>query len=374
MRVLLLNSEYPPIGGGAANATRQLLHALSREDIDVDLVTAGTTSAAATAQYAERIRIFTEPIGQRETTYHVQSHLHLIRYYLRARRRVRALLREQRYDLVHAFFTVPAGRIAFETRRRVPYLISLRGADVPGFSDKYASIYGLLKPFIRQIWHGAGRVVANSEGLRELARVTDPGQEIDIIPNGIDTSMFTPGDRDGAGGTFRLLTVARLTARKGLHLLLPALREEPTWQLTIVGDGEERERLGRQAQALGIADRVQFAGRLQHGELPEIYRAHDLFVLPSSNEGMSNTVLEALASGLPIVTTDTGGAQELITPENGIALASVTPQTLHDVIDRLRADETLRRTAGAASRRIAERFSWEAVAKAYLAHYRAVTR
>ena len=119
---------------------------------------------------------------------------------------------------------------------------------------------------------------------------------------------------------------------------------------------------------LGADVVVSFAGYIEPGQLPETYAASDIFVLPSMNEGMSNTVLEAMACGLPIITTDTGGTSELIS-DNGIVLSEVSGASIADAVCRLMADNEARRTMGSKSREMAESLSWEKVAESYLSIY-----
>lgn len=371
LRILLLNSEYPPIGGGAATATAELLRTFTHHDLTIDLVTAAADNHAVEEAVSERIRVHRVPIGQGPTTYHRQSTAHLFRYYRAGRKKTAELLRRHPYDLVHAFFTVPAGRIAYEHRRELPYLVSLRGSDVPGFSAKHRLATTVLRPMIRSIWRHAAAVVANSEGLKTLALRTAPRQPIAVIPNGVDADRFTPGDDRTVNGPLRLLTVARLTPRKRIDDLLRVIVAKPEWTLTVVGDGEGRAHLASLSHRLGVHGRTTFTGGVARASLPGIYRSHDVYVLPSANEGMSNTILEAMASGLPIVTTDTGGARELVHPENGRIVPIGNVHALTAAIAAY-ADASTRHAAGAASRKRALDLSWNVVARAYEEQYRRI--
>ncbi|MBI3963773.1 MAG: glycosyltransferase [Candidatus Kerfeldbacteria bacterium] len=373
MRILMLNSEYPPVGGGAATATAELLRTFTHHDLTVDLVTAAADDRAVDEAVSERIVVHRVPIGQGPTSYHRQSTGHIIRYYRAGREKVAELLRGKTYDLIHAFFTVPAGRIAYEHRRELPYLVSLRGSDVPGFSAKHRLATTVLRPMIRSIWRHAAAVVANSEGLRTLALRTAPQQPIIVIPNGVDADRFSPRDARTVNGPLRLLTVARLTPRKRIDDLLRAIVAKPEWTLTVVGDGEGRAHLASLSHRLGVHGRTTFTGGVPRASLPAIYRSHDVYVLPSSNEGMSNTILEAMASGVPIVTTDTGGARELVHLENGRIVPVGNVKALMDAI-AVYEDAATRTAAAQASRERALDLSWNVVARAYEEQYRRISQ
>ena len=147
-------------------------------------------------------------------------------------------------------------------------------------------------------------------------------------------------------------------------------------RLIIVGEGDERHTLESIADSAGVSDRVEFRGLIPHEELPAIYREADIFCLPSLNEGMSNTMLEAIASGLPIVATITGGTEELVTNgRNGYFVQTSSSDDLADKLGILAADPVLRARMGEVSRAKAESMSWHAVASDYVDEYhRSISR
>jgi glycosyltransferase involved in cell wall biosynthesis len=381
MRILFLNYEYPPLGGGAANATEYILKEFSKTpDLEVELVTSSIDGRYRRETLGERIVIHRLPIGKKAGNLHFQSQADLLAYSWRAYGFARRLLRERRFDVVHAFFAVPCGVLAWVLHKefRVPYVVSLRGADVPGYSERFRWLYGLLRPLVRVVWRNAAEVIANSEGLRQLALETAPKQPISVIYNGVDTLQFSPADRqERAGdGVLRLLCVSRLTPRKGVGYLLEAvamLKERyggGKVRLSIAGEGDEKAALMRKAEELGIQDSVEFAGCVAHDDLPAMYRKADLFVLPSLNEGMSNTVLEAIASGLAVLATDTGGTKELVRDgENGFLVAMKDARDIADKAALFLERPELVRTMGEKSRQTAESMGWTQVAGAYKEAY-----
>jgi L-malate glycosyltransferase len=375
MKILFLNYEYPPLGGGAGNATVYLLREFATvSDLEVHLVTSAVGDEYSRETIGERVVIHRLPIGKNPKNLHYQSRTDLITYSWKAYFFSRKLIRKERgFDLIHAFFTVPCGFLAmvlgFEFR--LPYIVSLRGADVPGYSERFTVLYAILRPIVRLVWHCSFLVISNSTGLRDLAHVTDPKRAILVIPNGVDTGQFIPSNNRISDGIVRILVVSRLTPRKGMRFLIRAMASLPeSARLIIVGGGGERANLESVAAESGVTDRVEFRGLIPHDDLPEIYRECDIFCLPSLNEGMSNTVLEAIASGLPIVATVTGGTEELVQDgENGFFVKKESPEDLADKLGRLIADPALRTRMGVASRTKAESMSWKSVAQRYMEEY-----
>jgi len=372
LRVLMLNYEYPPIGGGAANATRYILREMVRSGrVQVDLVTssAGRTDSIAEPEPGLRIHY----LDVRKRSMHYWTHREIVTYLVRGWGYARRLVATTEFDCCHAMLGFPAGFIAnLVCRDRCPYIVSLRGSDVPGFNRRFALHYHVLRPVFRRIWRSAATTVANSAGLRDLALETDPAAAIDVIPNGIDLDEFSPAD-PAPTGPFRLVCVSRLIPRKAIDVLITAFATVhdrfPDAELVIVGDGVLDGRLRDLAVRFGLADAIRFAGYQPHEKMAGFYRSAHMFVLPSRHEGMSNAVLEAMACGLPVVVTKTGGTAELV-KDNGIVVPPDDPDQLATAILTLLDDENQRPDAALASRTIAKKFGWPAVAQRYMHTYR----
>jgi glycosyltransferase involved in cell wall biosynthesis len=380
MKILFLNYEYPPLGGGAANATRYILREFSRmQDVEVHLVTSGLMDSYEKECIGGDVWVHRIPIGKNPSKIHSQSVRDLLVYSAKAWWFSEWIIRDARrsgmpFARTIAFFGIPCGVLAlwFKWRSGIPYVVSLRGSDVPGYSEKYNRLYFFLAPLVRLVWRRAIAVVPNSAGLAKLAAKTSPKQVFEIIPNGVDTGEFRPDPERERDGYFRVLVVSRLTPRKGIRFLVRAMailkeKTEKKVELWIAGDGEEKSSLQALARECDIETQVKFFGAVPHEELRKYYGLADVFCLPSLNEGMSNTVLEALAAGLPIVATVTGGTEELIRDgENGLFVAQQSPEDLAEKLEKLFSDESLRLRMGEASRSRAENMSWACVAEGFL--------
>jgi glycogen synthase len=367
MKILLINSEYPPIGGGAGNASAHLARELARLGDDVTVLT---------------VRFGELPIEEQQESVHVVRVAGMRRradrsgaveqasFMLAGAVGARRLLRRWKPDVALAFFGVPGGAVALHLRSAlgIPYVISLRGGDVPGFRPyDFALYHRLMAPVIRRVWHGAQAVVANSQGLKRLASRFDSRVPIDIIPNGVDVTRFDVAGRSWEPA--RMLFVGRVVYQKGLDLLLEALaglRQIP-WELVIAGDGSQRGPLSSRARDLGLAERIRFAGWLRGEEILQAYREANLFVFPSRHEGMPNAVLEAMAAGLPVVASRIAGNEELVVDgETGALVPTEDPGALRQALAALLPDGKRRAAMGAAGRkRVEERYTWHQVAAAY---------
>ncbi len=263
------------------------------------------------------------------------------------------------FQLIDAHYAYPEGVAAAILARRfaVPYIVTGRGTDlhlIPKFRGPRA--------WLRWALPGAAAVVGVSEAIRREAIALGVSPERAItIRNGVDLGLFAPRPREevrralDVSGTL-LLSVGHLIERKGNHITIAALRDLTECYLAIVGTGEERAQLERQARQLGVAARVRFVGEVPQSELAEWYSAADLLVLPSSREGIANVALEAMACGTRVVATDVGGHSEVITSAiAGKLLAARTPEALTAAVRELLAQPVDR----GATRRHAEAFSWE---------------
>ncbi|MEK6221414.1 MAG: glycosyltransferase family 4 protein, partial [Chloroflexota bacterium] len=227
----------------------------------------------------------------------------------------------------------------------IPYIVSLRGGDVPGFRPyDFAVYHRLIGPLLHIVWRKASAVVANSAGLRALGEKFDDSIDIKTIPNGVNINQFVCTERNWEPA--KLLIVGRVVYQKGIDLLLRALAGIPDleWVLRVAGDGPLRAELLTLAGELGIAERVEFLGWQSKDELVKRYCEANLYVYPSRHEGMPNVVLEAMSSGLPVIASEIAGNEELVIPgETGLLVPEDDSAELLLAIRSLIRDAGLRK-------------------------------
>src|SRR5512139_2495053 len=233
-------------------------------------------------------------------------------------------LKRQGVQLIDAHFAYPDGEAATRLGRwlDLPVTITLRGTEVPHSKNP------ALRPRLARALKAASRVFSVSASLRRLAIELGVAMEkTEVIGNGVDTARFYPVDRTVARRKYGLpidarvlVSVGALVERKGMHRVIDCLpmliKRHPNLHYAIVGgaspEGDDRAELTAQVARLGLAERVHFLGTLPSDQLKWALSASDIFVLATSNEGWANVFLEAMACGLPVVSTDVGGNAEVV--------------------------------------------------------------
>jgi len=255
-----------------------------------------------------------------------------------------------------------------------PMVITLRGDDTYLAHD-------------RPLWRRAARWV-----FRRCAAVTAvssnmPALVEDLVPErirpvlvpafGVDARRFRPADPAEAQRPAkpRVLFVGNITRAKGVDLLIEALARCPdAWQAcSLAGAGGDADRMKSLAAESGIAGRLRWLGRLPASAVPELMRRHDLLVLPSRSEGRPNVVIEAMASGLPVIATGVGGVADLVRDgEVGLIVPPDDADALAAAIARLCTDAKLRSTMASAARACIERenLTWDRTAAEFEAIFR----
>jgi glycosyltransferase involved in cell wall biosynthesis len=368
MNILMLNYEYPPLGGGAGNATYYILKQFAGyKDLHIDLITS-SVGKYKEESLSSNINIYYLNIGKGKQLHH-QTAAELLTYSSKAQRFSRKLIKKNRYDICHAFFGIPCGFVAMKLA--LPYIISLRGSDVPFYNKRFEVMDKFVFRYMSiRIWQKAERVIANSQGLRKLALKSIPRQRISVIPNGVDLDEFKPLKKDSGKDYIHLISTGRLIERKGYAYLIKALKGEKDFKLTLIGDGDMRRALEEIAKENSVD--AKFLGAVAHDKIPSYLNKADVFVLPSLNEGMSNSVLEAMACGLPIVATETGGSSELVNG-NGFIVKKESVKEIIKALQSYKDDKRLIESHREASRRIAESMGWDKVAKAYYDVYNEIS-
>ncbi len=252
-------------------------------------------------------------------------------------------------DVFHAHFgNIGAGYAFLRKALNRPFVVTFHGYDLRrGLRDngrRYADLF-----------RKADAIIAISEYSRtQLLRMGCPERSLHVIPLGIDPARFHPLEKQPDKKNVCLITVARLAREKNLELALRAVAEarkalpQLTLHYRIIGDGPARRDLEDVAQSLGLSD--VWAGTKEPAAIARELRAADLFLLSSIEEVAPVAILEAMASGLPVIATRVGAIPELITPETGLLVDSGDLPGMSAALQKLCQDHALRTTLGAAAR------------------------
>lgn len=286
---------------------------------------------------------------------------------------LRRLIREgYDFDVIDAHYYYPDGVAAVILGKLLnkPVVITARGTDINLIPQ-----YARARRMICWAANRAAKSITVCEALR--TSMIDLGIRADRIValrNGVDLERFRPVDRAaqrkmlGLDG-FTLLSVGYLIPRKAHHLIIEALPLLPDTRLLIAGDGPEKEKLTKLAEALGVAARVTLLGALPQTELRNYYGAVDALVLTSSREGWANVLLEAMACGTPVVASNVWGTPEVVaTTEAGVLMEERTARGVAQAVKQLRAYYP----DHAATRAYAEGFSWDDTTRGQIALFRQV--
>jgi glycosyltransferase involved in cell wall biosynthesis len=339
-RSILLVGPLPPPSGGMANQTRQLAQLLAGEGCEVTTVQVNSPYRPA---WIGRVR-------------GLRAIFRLVAHVLRLRREIRHV------ELVHVMansgwawhlFAAPA--IWIGSLRGVPVVVNYRGGDAEAF---FARGFGRIRPTLAR----ARAVIVPSGFLHAIFEKY--GVAASIVPNIVSLEAFRPADTTPAAP--HLLVTRNLEPIYDVGTALRAFaivaERHPDARLTVAGSGPDREKLERLAQELGVARQVRFTGPLENSELPALYRAATIAVNSSLVDNFPISLLEAMASGVPIVSTDVGGIPYLVEHEGTALLVRPgTPVVLADAVLRLLEDRSLASRLRAAGIEAAQRYAWPRV-------------
>lgn len=224
---------------------------------------------------------------------------------------------------------------------------------------------------VSRLIRGADAVVAVSEcvgeGVRGIAAPAQP--DVTVIPNGVPLDFWMDEAARNTAPGQRLAAVGRLVRVKGHDVLIRAMEllrgAVPEATLVVIGDGEERSALEEEVSRRGVEDAITFVGRQTPEEVRSILRQADVFVMPSRSEGLPLALLEAMASGLPVVASHVGGIPEVLTREVGLLVPPEDPAALAQALTDVLQNPTRRVEMGHAARVRAQAFSSSRVTEAY---------
>jgi glycosyltransferase involved in cell wall biosynthesis len=345
---MLLVGPLPPPSGGMANQTRQLARLLEQDDCRVTVV---QTNPPYRPAWVGRVRV--------------------VRAFFRLAPYLRALWRASRdVEVVHVMansgwawhlFAAPAIRIAHARGR--PVIVNYRGGGAEAFLARQSF---LIMPTLRR----ASQIVVPSPFLERVFRAH--GVATEVVPNIVDLARFYPAERPPAEP--HIIVARNLEDIYDIPTALRAFaqirKHHAHARLTVVGSGPTRVSLERIAHELGLTAAVTFTGRLDNERMGDLYRTADLVLNPSRVDNMPVSLLEAMASGVPIVSTNAGGIPDMVDDGKTALLVPIgDPPAMAAAALRVLENPELAHALRAAGIDAATHYTWERVRPPLYAAY-----
>jgi glycosyltransferase involved in cell wall biosynthesis len=339
MKLLILNYEYPPIGGGAGIITEYIAKGLSNKSHDVTVLTTWFTDKKD-VEFYENLRIIR--LKSKRKTLYKSNPWEMWSWVKMSKKFLKKHLLKERYDLCIANFAIPGGEVAYSFKHNynLPYVIISHGHDIPWFYPEQMFWYHLFT------YHWIRRICLQSE--LNFVQSDEMKNNIDaflglkhnnknkIIHNGWDRANFYP-DYKKRNDFLTIVFPGRLVKQKDpitfLKSITIASKKIPNLQVKILGNGPLMNELKKYVNENELNNIITFKGWLSKSEMLEEYQSSSLTVLPSINEGMSISLMEALACGHYIITTDVSNNKTLISENiNGNIIEKSNPQQIADKI------------------------------------------
>lgn len=362
--ILVLNYEYPPIGGGGSTVSKELAEKLARKGYSVDVVTMHFKGLKK-FERINGVNIYRIPCLRKKKE--VCTTAEMMSFVIKAIPSTLKLTRKKKYDMVHSHFIIPTSMVAYVLKkmRGLKYVITTHGSDVPGFNpDRFTFEHKLTKPLLRVIAKNAKLIVAPSHYLKNLVhKHIDGNAEILVIPNGTDPNKVRPTSQKKRW----ILMTGRLLPRKGFQHALKALSmvNLDGWHVHIAGDGPYRKKLEKIAKS--FKEKVTFHGWLNNSspKLNDLYKKSSIFCMPSSHENFSASLLEGMSSEMAVITTNATGCPETV-GDTGFLTPAESPEMIAEALKKLLSNPNLVRKKGKEARkRVLENFDWNIVTNQY---------
>ncbi len=365
MKILILNYEHPPIGGGGGRLAARVGSGLVRRGHQVRVLTAGMAhlpiESVEAGMEVRRLRAF----RRREDTCSVPE---MAAWVLAAIPAALGEIRRWKPDVIHAHFAVPTGAVAWMAHQLtgIPYVLTAHLGDVPGgVPEQTGDLFRWVQPFTVPIWKGAAATTAVSNFVATLAEKAY-GMRPEIILNGL---VLPPAPELKLHEPPRLLMVGRMSVQKNPLTAVRALgllREIP-WFCTILGDGPLLEAARAEAEKLGISERITFPGWASAADVSDAMREADLLLIPSLSEGLPMVAIEALTHGLALVSSRIGGLGDVAEAGSNAHLFELADgaEGMAEALKPFLLDPTALFTARQASLAMASRFDLERSLDAY---------
>lgn len=352
MRILAVNYEYPPLGGGGGVILKDIVEELASRGHDMTVLTSGFKTLEPVEQPAENIEVHRVPVWMRKElpTATMPS---MLSFWPLGVRYGKKLLKQKKFDIVNSHFMVPSGPVGQKLAdvAGIPHVLSFHGGDIYDPTKKNSPHRRwALRKLGRKLLLGAAATIGPSHDIMNNARkYYVPGHEFENhIPLGIKptTMLETSRSEFGIGeDRFMMITTGRLVERKkvGDMIRVVAKMDDPRDLLVVLGAGPKMEEWKALARELGVADRVEFRGHVSHEDKCKLTQLADAYTSTSTHEGFGLVFVEAMDRGVPVVSFDRGGHVDyLVDGETGGVAPLGDIDAFAERVSRLKNDAAYR--------------------------------
>ena len=367
MKILMLNHEFPPVGGGASPVTFELCRQLAKVGHKVDVVTMHYDKLPRFEQ-VEGFNVYRTPaIRKRPNICHPHE---LATYLPGAFFKTLSLAKKNKYDIIHCHFIVPGAPLAWLISKLagIPFIVTCHGSDVPGHNpDRFKLLHTIIKPAWRFFARRGDMITSPSESLKEKVLSNCPGLEVAVIPNGIDVEKYAVAEK-----TKSILLCSRIFKFKGFQYAIEAIKEmRLDWEVNVIGEGPYLPELRTMVE--GSQTPIKFWGWIDKNDprFAELFNRSSIFIFPSEMENFPTVLLEAMAAGMAVITSSAGGCPEVV-GDAGVFVEPRNATAIRQKLEELIHSDQRRSELMAAARKRAELFSWQNIASHYVQCYQKV--
>jgi len=370
-KILVLNYEFPPLGGGASPVSFEIAQKLSETgEFDIDVVTMGYKDLSDYEEINPNFRVHRVKClrSKKEICHPWEQLTYLFTGYLKSAQLIKELKKQnQKYHICHTHFIIPTGVISYLLKKRfgLDYIITSHGSDVLGYNNRFKLIY----PFVIKPWKiildNAQKIIAPSNFLKtEIVKAYPQfvSENIEIIPNGFDLERFQPQEKKKY-----IFSSGRLQPAKGFQYLIEAVSEEDLgYEVHIAGDGPMMLELKKLAEK--SKTKVFLHGWLDNRgrEYKDLLEQSAIYVLASEKENASIALLEAMSAGCAVITTNVSGCPETV-GKAGILFPPKNILLLGEAIKGMIGNEKI--WSDYSIKEIKNRFDWNIILKEYIKKY-----
>ncbi len=359
--ILMLNYEFPPVGGGASPVSYEIAKGYVDRGHAVTVVTMHYRGLKK-HEFSDGIEIY-RVASFRHKKEICQPH-EMLSYLISAKFFLKKHLKNNSYDINHTHFIIPTGIVSLWAKKKfgIPYIITSHGSDVPGYNtDRFKFLHVFTKLFLKRICKHAKVVVSPSEYLKKLIEENISVDNTTMIPNGIYIDKFIPKKKKKM-----IISTGRLLERKGFQYLIEAVLDKNYgYEVHIAGDGPMMGKL--KGLAKNSKTKIVFLGWVDNNsqEYKNLLEGASIYILVSEKENASIALLEAMSAGCAIITSNVSGCPETI-GDSGIAIEPKNKEKLKNSIEELIENKSeIKKKGDIARKRVESIFNWNEIIKKY---------